>query len=322
MIFIGVRMIKKQHDSIKRALIILRNSHIAVLIMLLLIVLQTVTHFRTNLYLENIRLLKNLDLKNSGNPNGVLELNSDARGSLIFQYNNLTSCQLLWLSRIQAKYNYSAAQSTLNHAIGCERKALVCQWAGNLAWLQGDREQSRSWWLKLPASTLARWGYLHLQNGEIDKGLWMFSTVENGKFDELYPSEQVKLLFELGLFYRSQNDIKLATVYFEKAWAIDPDRRYLAYYLGLNYNRQERYLEAVKVLENGLENIFEFKPLYASNYYLELGRAYSALGNKLNAINAYQTAQEMLNLGKENISVQSFFTQQERIETLINSIER
>ena len=157
-------------------------------------------HLETNL--ENLAFLNTLcgqgaDCRSPLLPDG--RFNAPDPLPDVWQHNdNLTACQALWLSRLQASTSLEAAQAKLVEAQDCNRHNLVTVWRGDLAWTGGQQEAARREWANLSGSQLTERSYWLMLQGDIERSRAMLQVALNEEDPDIPPTEVKRLHVVLG----------------------------------------------------------------------------------------------------------------------------
>jgi tetratricopeptide (TPR) repeat protein len=245
--------------------------------------------------------------------------------------NDLTACQMLWASRLQASQSLESAKEAFGQAVDCRRQPLVVAWGGELAWLENDRQLARQWWQKMGTGDLADWGYALLLDERIEQGevlLELAVEQEAGRsgqpsqwpLTEPAASTGADALFRLGHALRMRGDWSQATDRYEAAHRMAPENTEVAFYLGMSYRQTGQPEKAVAMLEEGLEHLPTNRPGFVSDYFVQLGLAHRDGGSDAKAVKAFQQAKNWLDkLGTPRPEQEGFI--QDLLDQSLRSID-
>ena len=241
--------------------------------------------------------------------------------------NDLTACQMLWVSRLLASQSLESAKEAFGQAVDCRRQPLVVGWGGELAWLENDRDLAGQWWLKMDSGELVDWGYALLLDGGLEQGEFLLglaverdSESSGQRPQQLSTAPAADALFKLGHALRMRGDWSQATDRYEAAHRMAPENTEFAFYLGMSYRQIGQPEKAIAILEEGLDHLPSNKPGFASDYFVQLGLAYRETGSAAKAVTAFQQAQVWLDkLGTPRPEQEGFI--QDLIERSLRSID-
>lgn len=205
-----------------------------------------------------------------------------------------TDCQLLWLSRVQASESLTIAQETFAQSTGCAREELVSAWGGQLAWLQNDRQMARHWWKNLSPAQIMNWGYALLIRDRTEEAKFLLNLALEQGGPNLSRLQRAQLLSNLGYEARLSEDWTQAIAHYQDALELALEDANIHFRLGLSYRQNGQPLEAVRILEHGLEYLPLTYYEFVSDYLVQLGQAYRESGRVEEALEAFQQAQAWL----------------------------
>lgn len=240
---------------------------------------------------QNLRLLRNLCAIPAECDQGVL-------GSLPVrsvpadwtESASLDACQALWASRLLAGHDPVAAQRVLAKTVDCPRQQQVAMWAGVLAWKQGQETEAFSHWTTLPPNYLIRWSYALTLAEDTDWALQLLELVTDNNGSGLELIEEGDLYAKLGHAYRTSARWPQALEAYRQAWQLSTEDPELAFFYGMSARKSGQLAEALTVLEQGLPFLALDRPYFVADYYIQLGMAYGASGQRTAAIKALDEA--------------------------------